>query len=264
MIRILFMALFLFITLNARENPFFPTEGENDIPLTSSKDMTLPVLKRAAVTLPPQARVLQKVTVEFKNLDGSIEHRAIELENSVDWHLPIFISQSYVIDNEAPKNEIIKSEIVKSVVPKNIIPKNEIVKIETIKNDLIKNEVFKNDAVKSDVVKNPTAQAKVKQINFNKIASMEHIAFFSSDKILKILTKDEMLRNFVMAEPHRIVIDFKREVSFKTYEKQIPKNIFSSIKIGNHSGYYRVVIELDGLYRYSMKTLPEGFLFTLR
>lgn len=211
MIRILLITCILLITLYARENPFFPTEGEKDIPLTSTKAMTLPALKRATITLPPQARILQKVTIEFKNLDGSLESKNIELENSVDWHLPIFISQSYSVINESEEPKI--SE---------------------------------------------------KQASFQKIASVKHAIFLSSDKTLKIVTKDKIIRNFLLADPHRIVIDFKRDTSLKSYTKKIPKNIFSVLRVGNHSGYYRAVVELDGLYRYTMTEVSDGYIFTLR
>jgi hypothetical protein len=212
LIRILLITLFLLITLNARENPFFPTEGEIDIPLTSTTDNSMPALKRATITLPSQARTLQKVTVEFKNLDGSIESKSIELQNAIDWHLPIFISQSF------------------SAVHENIEPKIE----------------------------------KKKEADFKTIASVKHATFLSSDKTLKIVTQDKMIRNFLLAEPHRIVIDFKRDTSLKSYTKKIAKNIFSVIRVGNHSGYYRVVVELDGLYRYKMQKVPEGYLFSVR
>ncbi len=106
MIRTLFISVLLLATLNARENPFFPLVGEKDIPLTSNEDRNKEPLKRAAITLPAQARILQKVTVEFKNLDGSLESKSIELDNYVDWHLPIFISQSYGDTQTEPQTTV--------------------------------------------------------------------------------------------------------------------------------------------------------------
>lgn len=229
--KIFYIMLFLLLTLEGRENPFFPTEGEKDIPLTSNQDTSLPALKRATIALPPQARVLQKVTVEFKNLDGSIESKVIELENSVDWHLPLFISQTYVQEPQ---------------ISKNIIKKNE-----TSKNQTDTNQTAKT-------------QTKTKHSGFTKIASLAHISFYADGKKLKIVTKDKTIRTFVLAEPHRMVIDFKQESSFASYTQKIPKNIFSVIRVGNHDGYYRVAIELDGLYRYTMQEIAEGYIFTLR
>ena len=91
-----FAVIFLFlISLHARENPFFPSDGELDLSLTTNQTADYQPLKQATITLPSTARVLQKVTISYKNLDGTIEEKSIELQNSIDWHLPLFISQSY-------------------------------------------------------------------------------------------------------------------------------------------------------------------------
>ncbi len=209
MIKVLFTTLLLLITLDARENPFFPSDGEKDMPLTSNEDKTLPPLKRAAISFPPQARVLQKVTIEYKTLDGSVESKSIELQNSIDWHLPIFISQSYAENSNEQKSSSAEKE-------------------------------------------------------FEKIASIKYASFYTSDKELKIITTDKILRNFLLVEPHRIVIDFKRDTSLKSYTKENKKNVFTKIRIGNHSGYYRAVIELDGLYTYTMEKISDGYILKLK
>ena len=219
MIRVLLVMLLLLSVSGARENPFFPAKGERDMPYTSNKDRTLPPLQRATLSLPSQARIIQKVTVEYKCLDGSIEQKSIELQNSVDWHLPIFISQSYVKTEAENKPEI--KHLTKK--PKRTKKKN----------------------------------------SFKKIASFQYGNFYASSKTLKIVTNDKILRKFMLVDPHRIVIDFNRDTSLKTYTKQNKNSIFKKIRIGNHSKYYRVVIELDGEYRYKMKKIPNGYMFVL-
>ena len=215
MIKLFLVTLFLFVSLQARENPFFPSEGEKDIPYTSNEDTTIPQLKRATISLPTRARVIKKVTIEYKNLDGSIEKKSIELENSVDWHLPIFISQSYT------KQTIEKKSVKKST-------------------------------------------RKKKTISYKNIAQNRYCKFYSSKKNLKIITEDKLLRNFLLVQPHRIVMDFKRDSSMKSYIKKMPNSIFTKIRMGNHKGYYRVVVELDGYYSYKLKTLSNGYQITLR
>ncbi len=210
MIRFLLLSLFILVTLNARENPFFASSGEKDIPFTSNENRTKLPLKRATISLPAQARVLQKVTLEYQNLDGSIEKKSIELDNAVDWHLPVFISQSY---NEEEKNNTTK----------------------------LKRKISK----KTD--------------NYNEIASNKYVKFYSSNKTLKLVTEDKLLRSFLLVNPHRIVLDFKRDSNMKSYSKNISKNIFTKVRIGNHDGYYRVVIELDGLYRYKVNKIDTGY-----
>ena len=217
MIKAFCLSIILLISLDARENPFFPSSGELEIPFSSNENRQKPVLKNASIELPSQARILKKVTVEYKSLDGSIQTKSIELDNSIDWHLPLFISQSY-----------------------SPISRNTKIIIKEIKH--IKN----------------------KKTSYKKLLTFKHSSFYSDNKTLKIVTKDKLIRNFLLINPHRIVLDFDNDTSFKTIEKKNKNNKFCKIRIGNHSKYYRVVIELDGFYKYNMKKVSDGYLFKLK
>ena len=221
MVRVLFVTLLLLTSLTARENPFFPSSGEKDIPLTSNIDSGLTPLKRATLTLPSTARVIEGVTVSYKSLDGSRHTQRIELDNTIDWHLPIFVSQSYLNEEQkvaTPKKKIAKAKIVSK-----------------------------------------------KESSYKKIAGIKLISFYSKDKKLKVITQDKIIRNFLLVKPHRIVCDFKRDTNIKSYLKEMAKDsLFTKIRVGNHAGYYRVVIELDGHYRYSTKDIDNGYLFELK
>lgn len=217
MIKVIFVSIFLFIILDARENPFFPSKGEKDIPYTSNQVKKAEPLKQSSITLPSSARVIKKVTIEYENLDASIEKKSIDLDNSIDWHLPIFISQSYSESDTKTEND--------------------------------------------EEVKSPK---KSKEIKYKEIASIKYAKFLSAQKTLKIITKDKIIRNFLLVNPHRIVLDFKRDTNLKSYVKDNKSGIFCKVRVGNHSGYYRAVVELDGLYRYTMQTLSDGYVFKLR
>jgi len=207
--KILIALALMFLSLSARENPFFPSKGEVDISYTTNLESKLIPLKRAAVSFPSTARTIESVTVKYKNLDGSIKEKSIVLGNSIDWHLPLFISQNYA----------------------------------------------QGDGVKANLLQS-------KRLKFVKIAGLKFISLYEAKKRLKIITKDVMLRNFLLVKPHRIVCDFKREIDIRSYEKNImQKSIVKKIKIGNHLGYYRVVIELDGFYTYEVKKLSNGYSF---
>ena len=209
MIKVFLSILLLLTFIEARENPFFPTEGEKDITYTSNDNTSLSPLKRSTITLPTYARVIESVTINYKNLDGSQESKTLELGNSIDWHLPVFISQSY----------------------------------------------------------GPMAQTSMKvksKKKFKKIASTPQLSFFSSEKTLQIKTNDKVIRDFLLVKPHRIVLDFDKDTNLKSFIKSNPKNIFSKIRVGNHDKYYRVVIELDGYYRYSMKKSSFGYTLNLK
>jgi hypothetical protein len=194
----------LVIFLHARENPFFPSQGEEDLPFTSNDIQNLEPLKRAALSLPPHARVLQKVTVEYKNLDGSIESKTINVNNAVDWHLPIFISQSYV-------------DTV------SVLPKEQ------------------------------------QEDSYSFVGEIAFAKFYENKKSFKIITSDKLLRNFLLADPHRIVMDFQKDATLKSFIKRNPKSIFKTIRVGNHKGYYRVVLELDGAYRYKVHNEKDSY-----
>ncbi len=210
MIKFLLVISILLLNLQARENPFFPSDGEEDIFITSNEVVSLPLLKRATVTLPSDARVIESVTINYKRLDGSQSFTTVNLENSIDWHLPVFISQSY-----------------------NLVEKNS-------------NKIV------------------TKKHSYKEIAKIKYAKFLSSNKTLKIITKDKLIRNFTLVKPHRVVLDFKRDSHMKSYEKNSKNNIFKTIRVGNHSGYYRVVVELDGHYKSNVNKLKNGYSITLR
>ncbi|MBT5935814.1 AMIN domain-containing protein [Sulfurimonas sp.] len=212
MIRFFIFLLFIISFVDARENPFFPSDGEVDMIITSNQVKKLSPLKRVAVTLPSSARTIQSMTITYKDLDGSIHDKKEILGNSIDWHIPLFLSQN--IDDTASN---------KKKVP-----------------------------------------LKIKTKKFVKIATLKFISLYSKDNEIKITTKDKLLRKFLLVKPHRIVCDFRREIDIRSYEKNVKnEGLVTRVRVGNHSGYYRVVIELDGYYRYKSKKIADGYIFSL-
>lgn len=220
LIKCLTLTFLLSSISEARENPFFPKDGMEDITYSSNMNKLAPPLKRATMKLPSNAREIQQVTISYKNLDGSIEEQTIELNNSIDWHLPIFISQSYDTSPE---------KIINTAQPQ---------------------KVLKEESTKKE---------------FELLVNKGYIDISSLDKTLKIDTKNELMRDFLLVKPHRIVLDFKKvnDEFLKQYSKEYPQNVFKSIKLGNHKDYYRVVIELDGYYRYTYEQTDSGYIFKL-
>ncbi len=204
MSKVLFVFSLLSALLLARENPFFPATGIEELPVTANITEKNPPLKRAAVTLPDSARVLQDVTLSYKNLDGSIATKTITVEQSIDWHLPLFISQAYTQSEQAVPE-------VKKSAPK------------------------------------PETVADFGFIRFEKEGNLFHV-----------ITKDPMLRNFKMTSPHRIVIDFESGKSIRSKTALLKSRPYEKVRIGNHDGYYRVVIELDGQYRSTITPTTAG------
>ena len=215
MIKLLFVMSIFFLSLNARENPFFNPEGET-IPVTSNSDTSLSPLKQVSLSLPSTARVIQSISIKYKNLDGSQQTKSISLNNAIDWHLPLFVSQSYQsLDENLAK------------------PKR-------------------------------TSKVRAKTVD-KKLLHLKFISFDENVKTLTVTTKDKMIRDFLLVKPHRIVFDFKRDIDIRSYIKKSPKDsIFTKIRIGNHKGYYRVVVELDGYYSYKLQHSENKYTFELR
>jgi len=234
MIKLIILVISLLCSLEARENPFFFESNLKQLPYTSNTDENLPPLHRAAVTLPSKARTIEKVTVTYKTLNGSVEEKSIVLGNSIDWHIPIFISQNYTV-----------SETTKHIhTKKSNTPKKAHITVK------------KQNTSKLNTV--------TKQTKFTEIAKRQYIKFLSFNKKLKIVTKSTKIRDFLLVKPHRIVIDFQKSSDVLSFKKNNPNNIFKKIVIGNHDKYYRVVIELDGYYRYKINKIDDGYLISLQ
>ena len=86
---------------------------------------------------------------------------------------------------------------------------------------------------------------------------------FVKNKKLFIQTKDKLLRNFFLADPFRLVLDFKRNTNFLTITKTVKNSYIKKIAVGSHSGFYRIVIYFDAKYSYKTKKSPEGVIIEL-
>jgi hypothetical protein len=72
-----------------------------------------------------------------------------------------------------------------------------------------------------------------------------------------------MIRHFVLVEPFRVVFDFKANRNFLTYNKQL-NSFIKKIVIGNHDGFYRVVLYTDGVYKPIIKKVDKGYLIDFK
>lgn len=210
------MSLLFIVTIQARQNPFFPSKGEVDIPYTSNSKTTLPALKRAAITVPSHARVIKKVSIEYINLDGTTSTTSIKLNNSIDWYLPIFITQSMGEIKTQEKN------------------------------------------VKSSKVKKKNTD------KYEELFNLGFTTFYKKGKEFRIVTKDFIVRDFLLTKPHRIVLDFQKDLNIKSKFKNLNTRYFKKISFGVHKNYYRVVLELDGHYRYNKEKRKKGYSLFLR
>ena len=241
--RILLLIILLLGAAGARENPFKPVIDETVLPVTSNKVEKAPPFKKTEIRLPVDARVLTSVAIYYQALDGSIKKEIVAVDRSVDWHEPIVVSQG--------------------------LPCEESQKPSSRKNP----GAAKSGAVKKKAVKPETAAKPVKKkaAKPSKAAKKEglyrplpFLGLKFGARSLRIVTPDDKIRIFHLADPFKVVIDFKRNAAFLSRHKKIAKPPFTAVDIGNHEGYYRLVVTLDGPYRYSLSKIADGYILNLR
>lgn len=223
--KLLFILTFFSLLLFSRDNPFFPIDGEDDLPLASNVVEHFDALNTQEIVLPDSARVLKKVTLRYQNLDGSLEDKELKLNNSLDWHLPVKILQGDAVESKIDKKCVIKT------TPKKVVSK---------KQKLVKKK-------------------KIVQ-KFKKVYHYKFVTFYQMNRFMQVATNDKLIRKMILVNPHRIVLDFKKEAIFLTREKELNSKFYKLIRLGNHDGYYRVVLELDGKYRYKLLKKSYGYL----
>jgi hypothetical protein len=74
-----------------------------------------------------------------------------------------------------------------------------------------------------------------------------------------ITTKDRLIRHFHLNHPFKIAMDFQREASFLSRHYTVDMPPYTALDLGNHEGYYRVVITFDAPYRYTLRPIKEGY-----
>jgi len=125
--------------------------------------------------------------------------------------------------------------------------------------------VKKANDVAQSMPKLPKSMPKTNETKPKTTIQFKNIVSFTiSDKEIQIQTVDKKMRDFLVTNPHKIVLDFKKEISFYTKVYNLKTKFFKSIAIGKHNGYYRVAIELDGKYLYDLKAVSKGYLINLK
>ncbi|OBV29529.1 hypothetical protein BKN38_01090 [Helicobacter sp. CLO-3] len=91
-------ALFFGARLEARENPFEPVIQPQEDSFTSRNGKEY--FKDLDFKLPSTARILKEITITYQNIDGSTETKTIPIDESIDWHYPLLLTQKSAIISE--------------------------------------------------------------------------------------------------------------------------------------------------------------------
>ncbi|WP_236618666.1 AMIN domain-containing protein [Lebetimonas sp. JH292] len=67
-----------------------------------------------------------------------------------------------------------------------------------------------------------------------------------------------------LIKPFRLVLDFQKNADFLTMKRNIKNSFVKKIVVGNHEGYYRIVIYFDTNYSYKLTKTDEGIKIELK
>lgn len=82
-------------------------------------------------------------------------------------------------------------------------------------------------------------------------------------RYMRIVTHAQIINHFFLADPFRIVIDFKGYFE-GTQERTIDNNYFKEAAVSSHDGFVRLTIRLDTYYSYIIETTTNGYILGLR
>lgn len=232
--KIFLLFLFLMVHLEARENPFESPVSSAEVGKMTDIEERSEDFESVSVELPSTARILKSVTVAFQNIDGSIAKEERQIDQNIDWHLPLIL---------APK----ASKTVAPLLEK----KADTSLITSLK-------ATPSKATPSLVTHTNTPKEEASLLLAKGITYRVH------GREITFLTQDEKLRDFLIADPYKIVVDFKKSAAFSTKTVLLHQAPFVSMTLGDHKDFYRVAILLDGHYRYDITKTESGYRITLK
>lgn len=173
------------------------------------------------------ARLLKSISLTYITLDGSEKTLNLDINQSIDWH------RSYAfIKTKSPQTTALLD--VSVTTPEQFNLTGEL-----------------NSSVNVEI---PNDNGKLE----------EFISFASYKNKMKLIVQDEIIGNFVVGNPSKIILDFKKQTSFKTKTQRLKLGTpFKRLDLGSHKGYYRLVIYLDGKYNYKIDKDDSGYVISL-
>jgi len=222
----------------ARENPFSMAMDPLEVGRTTQIKENSVEFNSTKFTLPSSARILKSASIVFQNIDGSISEEIVAIDQNVDWHYPLVLSSH---KPEAPK------------------PAEPLPLVSALKNPDLKKA--SNDTPKPTPP--PESLTLPKEVSTKML--FDNIGVSVDQKTITIYTKDMKVRDFLISNPYKVVVDFKKERdTFATKSVEFSKPPFVSATLGDHDGFYRIAIVLDGHYRYDIAPIQGGYTITLK
>lgn len=251
-----FFIFFLIVQLLfGRENPFLPAKEYKGIDTPTNVVIERGDFEQQSLSLPSNARVLKYVLFGYQTLNGDVEEMRMEVNKDVDWHDPMVVTKESVLINPP-----LVAPPVSQVNPPTQQTKEEISQKPLTTPQTSPNLNQSNETINSQA----SPDHRVAKKNSVTVGFGELIGFEAFSKRLIVVSEDQLLRHFMVVDPYKIVLDFKKDSAFYTKTLHVKHGAFQNIVLGNHSGYYRAAITLDGHYLYEIKEILGGFEILLK
>jgi len=84
------------------------------------------------------------------------------------------------------------------------------------------------------------------------------LQFIGSGNRMSIIAKEPMIRHFTLSDPDSVVIDFKHDGVFESYQKGLSVAPYTKVKVTNHGTFARVILTLDGHHICNVSKTDQG------
>lgn len=230
---LLFISLFLF----ARENPFVPIVNiNNPSPIEEIKE-----LQKIAFNVPSDARILNKIKLIYTNVDGTLKEYEIDVNQGLDWHKVYMLLDARELSIKEDKEQ--KTEL----------------KVEDKIKLALNKEEEKEQSIKTPEIVEEVTQYKPLEYTFSNDFNV-----ILDKKNIHIKTHNNLLREFSLKNPNRIVMDFKTNYVLQNKHFKMETDYVDEIYSGVHRNFYRLVIKLDGIYDYDIQKNVGEYIIKLK
>lgn len=257
--RIFLVFVLIYSFCFSRENPFLPAGDINSGVMTTNIIENLPPFEKQNIKFPSDTKEFISITLKYKNLDGSIKEKAVDINKSIDWQDEfVLMKLATPVVVAKPDVSVTKDEPKITIKPINIETNTTVITIAPPAQPAVERDInlTKQEPLK-DVVITPIENVEklpTKTVKFNKSS-------FEIDPMqIKILTPDVKIKDYPWSNDRKIVIDFKSSKNFYTKSFGIDCGAFKSVTFGAHDSFYRAVIDLDGRYKYTLENIDGGYL----
>jgi hypothetical protein len=238
----LILFLLLLSSLFARSNPFEETINITDtalpeIGITPEQEVN-DFLEKTTIDLPEDTKKIKSVVIEYVNKAGVTDRKIVRINKYLRGNNPIVIAHS--------------SEVNLPVVSPRVDSNKRLNSVKTIN----------NSSANSNANVNTNGFINIVGADYSQVEEFRPFPFLKirvSDNEIVLDSRKKVLRDFLISNPTKIVIDFSRVPSFNTKTVR-PKNKskIKNLSFGSHRDFFRVALELNGKQRYKVYKLASG------